>query len=213
MRTAAILLGLLVAAGVPAASQDEESKTLRSKLRSIRLDVDFSNYSLVQLVDYLREVADINIVLNPKAEVPAPLAMRARGVTIQSLLRLLLKPHQIGYTIEGGVVIIAPESALKSQVRLEIIDVRDLLMPIRDFPGIEITLDADAAGATFAAAPDDAPAEFPIVDLLKAHTGGKSWEENPRASLQLMNGLLFVRNTDEVIQQIRAVLAGLRRFK
>lgn len=209
MKTAAILLGLLVAA----APQDDESKTLRSKLRSIRLDVDFTNYTLANLVDYLREVADINIVLNPKAEIPAPLSMRAKGVTIQSVLRLLLKPHQIGFSVEAGILIIAPDSALKSQVRLEVIDVRDLLMPIRDFPGVEITLAEDLAGATFAAAPDDAPAEFPIVDLLKAHTGSKTWDENPRTSLGLMNGLLFVRQTEDVIQQIRRVLDQLRRFK
>lgn len=209
MKAIAILLGLLVAA----APQDDESKTLRAKLRSIRLDVDFTNYTLANLADYLREVADINIVLKPKAEVPGPLAMRARGVTIQSILRLLLKPHHIGFVIEDGVLIIAPESALTAQVRLEIIDVRDLLMPIRDFPGADITLDADSAGATFSTASDDAPAEFPIVELLKAHIGGKTWEENPKASIQLMNGLLFVKQTPEVIAQIRQVVQSLRRFK
>lgn len=215
MSRIAVLLGALAFA-IPAAAgpQDDDTKTLRAKLRSIRLDVDFSNHSVDQLADYLRDVAGINIVVDPSvADLKANLGLKARGVTIHSILNLLLKPHQIGYTVEDGVLRILPESKLKSEVRLEVIDVRDLLMPIRDFPGVDITLTADAAGASFSPAAADTPADFPIVDLLKAHTGGRSWEDNPRASIQLMNGLIFVRQTPEVVAQIRGVLDSFRRYK
>ena len=215
MSKAAFLVGVLaVAVAAPARPQDEESKSLRAKLRTIRLDVDFSKVSVKDFVDYLREAAGINIVLSPKAaEVQTALTIKAKDVTIQSLLRLLLKPIQLGYKVEDGVLLIVRESDLKSDVRLEIIDVRDLLMPIQDFPGGEITLATDSLGANFSPAVDEAPKEFPIVDLIKAHTGSKSWDENSRTSLGLMNGLLFVRQTEEVIQQIRKVLDTLRRFK
>ena len=215
MTKAAILVGVLaVAVAAPARPQDEESKSLRAKLRTIRLDVDFSKVSVKDFIDYLREAAGINIVLSPKAaEVQTALTIKAKDVTIQSLLRLLLKPVQLGYKVEDGVLLIVRESDLKSDVRLEIIDVRDLLMPIQDFPGGEITLATDSLGANFNPAVDEAPKEFPIVDLLKAHTGSKSWDENSRTSLGLMNGLLFVRQTEDVIQQIRKVLDTLRRFK
>jgi len=215
MTKAAILVGVLaVAVAAPARPQDEESKSLRAKLRTIRLDVDFSKVSVKDFIDYLREAAGINIVLSPKAaEVQTALTIKAKDVTIQSLLRLLLKPVQLGYKVEDGVLLIVRESDLKSEVRLEIIDVRDLLMPIQDFPGGEITLATDSLGANFNPAVDEAPKEFPIVDLIKAHTGSKSWDENSRTSLGLMNGLLFVRQTEDVIQQIRKVLDTLRRFK
>lgn len=212
-RVATLLVALVAASALPAASQDDASKALWNRLRTLRLDVDFTNTGLPEFVDYLREVADINIVLSPKAELPKPFTIKARSVTISSLLRLLLKPQRLGWKIEDGVLLIVPDAELQSAVRLEIIDVRDLLLPIRDFPGIEITLNTDAAGVSMVEADDDAKGEFPIVDLLKAHVGGKTWDENPRASIQLMNGLLFVRQTDEVIQQIRRILASLRRFK
>jgi hypothetical protein len=212
MIKAALLIG--VAAAALSAPQDDDSKTLRAKLRTIRLDVDFTKSSIREFIDYVREVSGINIVLNAKAaEVPATLTIKAKGVTIQSLLRLLLKPLKIGYVVEDGVLLIVPESDLASDVRLEIIDVRDLLMPIQDFPGVDISLSEDGAGVTFAAAPEEAPKEFPIVDLIKAHVGARSWDENPRTSLNLMNGLLLVRQTPEVIFQIRKVLDSLRRFK
>ncbi|HEU4338629.1 MAG TPA: hypothetical protein VFS19_01055 [Planctomycetota bacterium] len=215
MMRAAILAGALaVAIPAPARPQDDETKTLKSRLRTIRLDVDFSQFTVTQLADYLRDVAGINIVVNPKAaEVPGTLTIKAKGVTIQSLLRLLLKPLGIGYTIQDGVLLIVRESELRSETRLEVIDVRDLLMPIRDFPGQDISLAEDAAGVAFNAPADETPKEFPIVDLVKAHTGSKSWDENPRASVQLMNGLLFIRQSDDVIAQVRRLLDTLRRFK
>ena len=213
-KAAFLVVVLAVAVAAPARPQDEESKSLRAKLRTIRLDVDFSKVSVKDFVDYVREAAGINVVLSPKAaEVQTALTIKAKDVTIQSLLRLLLKPVQLGYKVEDGVLIIVRESDLKSDVRLEIIDVRDLLMPIQEFPGGEITLATDSLGANFSPAVDEAPKEFPIVDLIKAHTGSKSWDENSRTSLGLMNGLLFVRQTEEVIQQIRKVLDTLRRFK
>ena len=215
MVKAAFLMGVLaVAVAAPARPQDDETKSLRAKLRTIRLDVDFTKVSVKDFIDYVREAAGINIVLSPKAaEVSASLTIKAKDVTIQSLLRLLLKPIQLAFTVEDGVLMIVREADLKSDIRLEIIDVRDLLMPIQDFPGGDISLVADSVGTTFSAAVDEAPKEFPIVDLLKAHTGSKTWDENPRASLALMNGLLIVRQTQDVIQQIKQVLDKLRRFK
>jgi len=214
MKAACLVGALAVALATPLRPQDDESKTLRARLRTIRLDVDFAKFTVTQFADYLRDVAGINVVVNPKAaEITDTLTIKAKGVTVQSLLRLLLKPLGIGYTIQDGVLLIVRESELRSETRLEVIDVRDLLMPIRDFPGADISLTADAAGVAFNAPADETPKEFPIVDLIKAHTGAKSWDENPRASVQLMNGLLFIRQTDEVIEQIRRILDTLRKFK
>jgi len=214
MKRIVILLAAFALAAPAAARQDEASKTLKAQLRTLRLDVDFKNWTVRELVDYIREVAGINVILNPKAaEIPGTVTMKARGVTVHSILRLLLKPLKIGFAVQDGVLMIAPESELKSEILLEIFDVRDLLMPIRDFPGADITLADDGVGATFASATDETPPEFPIVDLVKAHTGGKAWDENPRASIQLNGGLLIVRQTPEVIAQIRKVIGFLRQYK
>jgi hypothetical protein len=208
-----VRVALLLAVVSAAAPQDEASKTLWNRMRTLRLDVDFSKTTLPDFVNYLREVADINIVLSPKAEISTPITIKAKDVTVSALLRLLLKPNRIGWRIEDGVLMIVPDSELQSAVRLEIIDVRDLLLPIRDFPGIEITLNTDDVGVSMSMQEDEVQEEFPIVDLVKAHVGGKSWDENPRASIRLMNGLLFVRNTDEVILQVRRIVASLRKYK
>jgi len=215
MKHATILAAALVLALSPAArAQDDANKTLESRLRSLRLDVDFKDFSVAQVADFIREVADINIVVDPAAEVEKHvLTLKAKGVTIRAILNLLLKPYKIGYSVEDGVLRILPESKLKAKVEFVIIDVRDLLHPIRDFPGVEITL-VDAGGSAFSPTDSDAArAEFPIIELVKAHTGAKTWEENERASINLQNGLLFVRQTAEVIAQVRRVVGYLRQYK
>src|SRR5262245_19619316 len=166
-------IALLAAAAVLAApaavrSQDDETRTLRSRLRSVRLDVDFKDAGVRDLVDYIRDVMGCNIVLRDSDTVNrAKLTIKAKGISVQSLFNLLLKPNGIGFAIEDGVILVQAESEIQKVLKLEIIDVRDLLYPIRDFPGVEITL-VDTGLAT-APAVNDTPPEFPLVDLIKAH--------------------------------------------
>ena len=53
--------------------------------------------------------------------------------------------------------------------------------------------------------------DLPLEEILKTHTGGKSWDENPKVSLKLRNGLLVVKQTQEVHVQIRRLLSQFRR--
>src|SRR5262245_66165372 len=122
MVKAATLMGLLaIALTAVAAPQDDASKTLEAQLRTLRLDVDFKNWTVRELVDYIREVAGINVMLNPKAaEIPGTVTMKARGVTVHSILRLLLKPMKMGFSVQDGVLMVAETSGLKSGLLLEL---------------------------------------------------------------------------------------------
>jgi hypothetical protein len=54
---------------------------------------------------------------------------------------------------------------------------------------------------------------MPIEEMVRAHTGGRSWEENPKASIKMQNGLLVIKNTPEVHKQVRRLLDLLRANK
>jgi len=203
----------LAAVALVAGPQDEADKTLRARIRTLRIDIDIRGWNVVQLADYVREVTGVNVVVDPAAaSEPVSLTLRARSVSVQSVLNLLLRPNKLGFIVEEGVLRIAREEKLRGNVRLEIIDLRDLLMPIRDFPGVELTL-SDTAGMAMAPPDESTPAEFPIVDLIKAHTGSRTWDDNPKTSIRLEGGLLFVRQTPEVIAQVRKVVGFLRRYR
>jgi len=48
-----------------------------------------------------------------------------------------------------------------------------------------------------------------LVMIVQSSTGGRTWDTNPRASITLRNGLLYVTQTPAVHHEIEALLARL----
>jgi hypothetical protein len=126
----------------------------------------------------------------------------------------MLKPHNCDILFKDGVLqVMTREDVADKTMRMEIYDCRDILYPISNFPGIDLDLNASGPGVILQAAPEDPGSEIPIEEMVRAHTGGRSWEENPKAVVKMQNGLLVVKNTPEVHKQIRRLLDLLRSNK
>ncbi|MBI4565207.1 MAG: hypothetical protein HY716_10990 [Planctomycetes bacterium] len=206
-----LLPALALVAG--ASVQEGEDRRLLEKIRTLKIDVDFRDTPVAGVADFIADVADINVFVHREVrESSDTVTLRVKDVSIRSILNLALASKKFGFRVRDGVLHIAPREEFDKDVKLELIDVRDLLYPIRDFPGVEMTLTDAGAGLT-ALSEAVEPAEFPLVDLIQAHVGGRSWQENPRTSIRLSNGILVVRQTPEVIAQIRRVVDYLRRNK
>lgn len=52
-----------------------------------------------------------------------------------------------------------------------------------------------------------------LVDLVKGSTGDRSWDDDAKAGLQLVNGRLVVTQTKAVHDEIRRLLGRLAQFK
>ena len=77
--------------------------------------------------------------------------------------------------------------------------------------GVDIAL--DFVGVVIQEPAKDAGGEMPIAELVKTHTGGKSWDEDTKTSCAMQNGLLVVKQTPEVHAQVARLLNLLRRHK
>ncbi len=186
---------------------DPKDKEIEAKLKNLRLTIDFKDATLDALADYLRDVADLNIVISAKVEKRDGITIKVTDLPLKSILGLVLKPRDLMWIVKDGVLTICTK--IEDPVVLEIYDVRDLLYSPPDFPGVEKTLE----GAAF----DDPPmatttVEFPLEELVKGHTGGKSWDE-PGRTIMLSNGLLVVKQTKAAHAQIRRMLGELRKMK
>ena len=210
MRTFAIVLALTV----PAPAQDSSRDSMESKLKNLRISLDFKDAPLEAVVDYLREVSDLNTFVDSKVrEKNVVVNLKVTDIALRSALTLMLKPHDCETMIKDNVLMIMTrEDVVDKTLKMELYDCRDILYPIQDFPGVEIVLNVDGGVDSFAPAPEPA-GEMPIEELVKAHTGGKSWDENPKCTARLQNGLLVVRNTPEVHRQVVRLLDLLRRHK
>jgi len=211
MKTAAAILALVL----PGAAQDGAREEALHKLRSVRVTLDFREAPLDQVIDYFRDLAGINLIVDARVrEKNIRVTIRVDGITLNGALNLILQPHDCGVLFKDGALQILPRDVIADRtLKMELYDCRDILYPLRDFPGVEITLSSDGPGALVQDPPREAGGEMPIAELVRAHTGGRSWDENPRTSCVLQNGLLVVRQTPEVHAQIVRLLNLLRRHK
>jgi type II secretory pathway component GspD/PulD (secretin) len=213
MKTLAFITGVALSCGI-AAAQDNMKSEYEGKLNNIKVTLDFQNAPLDQIVDYLREISGMNIFVDQKVrDKQLTVSIKVNEISLRSIFSLMLKPHGCGILFKDGVlqVMTLPDIDDKT-MKMEIYDCRDILYPISNFPGIEMDLNA-GAGVVVTPPEDAAGSEIPIEELVRAHTGGRSWEENQKAVCKMQNGLLVIKNTPTVHKQVRHLLDLLRANK
>jgi len=138
-------------------------------------------------------------------------------ISLRSIFALILKPHDCDILFKDGVLqLMTKEDVADRTMRMEIYDCRDILYPIANFPGVEIDLNTGPGGGPgvlMMMADDPGGSEIPIEEMVRSHTGGHSWDDNPKAVVKMQNGLLVIKNTPEVHRQVRHLLDLLRANK
>lgn len=205
--------------GVLEEAADELSDTdqaIANKLREIKVDLDYQNQPLTDVVNYIREVSGLNVVIDSKT-IPDPTAetfsIKVKNISLEGALKILLPNKQKAHTIEDGVVIVTTTDALKKKVRLELYPVQDLTYGLQDFPGVNITLDDQGLGTAAAGAEEGAKQQFTgedLANLIKNTIDKDNWDEANGQSVVFQNGLLIVRNALDVHKKIRKFLNDLR---
>jgi type II secretory pathway component GspD/PulD (secretin) len=194
--------------------QDNAKSETESKLNNIKVTLDFQNTPLDQVVDYLREISGLNIFVDSKVrDKNIVISLKVTEISLKSIFSLMLKPHDCGVLFKDGVLQVLQRTEIDEKtLKMEIYDCRDILYPIQNFPGIDLDL-STMSGIVMTPAEDALGGEMPIEELVRAHTGGRSWEENSKASIKMQNGLLVIKNTPEVHKQVRRLLDLLRANK
>jgi type II secretory pathway component GspD/PulD (secretin) len=213
MKTMTFVTVLALSCGI-AAAQDAMKSEYEGKLNNIKVTLDFQNAPLDQIVDYLREISGMNIFVDQKVrDKQLTVSIKVNEISLRSIFSLMLKPHGCGILFKDGVlqVMTLPDIDDKT-MKMEIYDCRDILYPIQQFPGIDLDL-STISGVVATPADDVTGGEMPIEEMVRAHTGGRSWEENSKASIKMQNGLLVIKNTPEVHKQVRRLLDLLRANK
>ncbi|HXX93394.1 MAG TPA: hypothetical protein VEN81_07155 [Planctomycetota bacterium] len=198
-----------------APAQDGKREEVEAKLRNMRVSLDFKEAPIETVIDYLREISDLNIFLDGKVkDKNIVVSLKVGDLSLKSVLGLILKPQGCDTMFREGVLLVTTkEEVVDRTVKMQIYDCRDILYPIHDFPGVDLDLSKNGIGVvTLNQDTGDSP-EVPIEEMVRAHTGGRTWEENPKCVCRMTNGLLVVKNTPEVHAQVVRLLDMLRRNK
>jgi type II secretory pathway component GspD/PulD (secretin) len=204
--------------------EDQEVLAMKTKLESTTIDLDFTDSTLYDIVDFIVEFAKINIVIAQVVRrdgIPdKKISFSVQDLKLKHVLRLLLQQYDLGYTFENRVLLITQPQLAEGKPIIEVHDVRDLLGKIPDFPGPSLELAVGEEGTdptTSFIPPED---EEPIVsaeqleNLIKQNISPQSWTEREGEVSIAMTGnqQLLVVHTPKVQEEIREFLGNLRSF-
>ena len=178
MKTLAAVTALLLGASL-ASAQDATKAEYEGKLNNIKVTLDFQNAPLDQVVDYLREISGMNIFVDAKVrDKGLVVSLKVTEISLRSIFGLILKPQNCDILFKDGVLqLMTKEDVADRTMKMEIYDCRDILYPIQNFPGVDLDISATGSGVNLVQDPSgDQGGEIPIEEMVRTHTGGRSWE-------------------------------------
>jgi type II secretory pathway component GspD/PulD (secretin) len=212
----------LMATAALAWAGDTREDSIR-KLETLKITVNFEDVKLPEALDFLRDASGLNIVMLPKAmekEGDSKIRLRVKDLSLKSVLRLLLSSRGLTASYRDDALVILPKEDLQDSTTMRMFDVRALQIKIQDFPGPVVEL---TGGATKKLGPgailtnlDEPKIMLPddfLLDMVKANTGNGSWDSNPKAAINLNNGMLVVSQTPSVLREIDTLLGLLGQYQ
>ena len=210
----------LVLLAATAAAQDPGRDEAVRKLTTLKVSVDFEKIRLQDALDYLRDVSGLNVIVSPSAlnkEGDQTLSLKAKDLSVKSVLKLMLHGRGLTATWRDGALVVLPVEELSTAVTMRIYDVRSHLLKLPDHPGPRVELVASVGPnvGILTEFPDDKVIMEPqfLVDLVKANTGGRSWEANPNAVIDMADGRLVVTQSAGVHAEIDAFLRRMAAYR
>lgn len=202
-----------------ALTQDAAREDAVRKIATQRITVDFDQIKLTDALDFLRDASGLNLVLLPSAaakDAEQPVRLKAKDLTVKSVLKLLLHNRGLAVTWRDGTLAIVPQEEIQEAVALKIYDVRAQLLKIEDFPGpvMELTKTAQQGPGVIVTLDDPKPIIDPdfLLDLIRSNTGGRSWE-NGKATIDLVNGRLVISQSAAVHREVDELLRRLGQYR
>jgi hypothetical protein len=208
-------------------SAAERRKAERNEGTAALLDkqipqVQFDGTPLSEVIDFLRDATGANIFVNWRAlenegvRKDTPVTARFRQITAGKAIRVLLDnaggaKAELGYTIDDGVVTVSTVEDLERDTETRVYDVRDLIVPIPDYPFEEF--DAIGVDDKPAAAKDDKgrtreQLTEEVMKLIRETIEPKAWDKTCR--MHELQGQLIVTAPKRVHEPVALLLGQLR---
>ncbi|MHC4598805.1 MAG: hypothetical protein ACYS47_07360 [Planctomycetota bacterium] len=194
---------------------NQMAATLRNKV----LSVDFKDAAFTDVVQFFRVATGINIVVDRAIydEVPeedCTVNLNVNDLPAGEILDLILRFKKISRVFRHGVLLITTQERGAGKPFMRIYDVRDLNVPLKDFPGVDIELKGgdDGSMTPIFEGEEADPKHYStdeIVELIRENTGVDSWDSDG-CRISIFRGVLIVVQTVKVHKEIVKLLAHLR---
>ncbi len=205
-------------AGNATGDRIDRAQSVANLLLSRRLTVKFEKATLDQFIDHLRAATGINIFVHKgrmaKDGVDADaiqIDLDVRAVTAAELLKLAFAGVDVGFRIEGNVLIVTSKRDARGKPVLRVYSVAHLLVPIRDFPGQDMNVYPSHYEPPEPPEPEVVQtyeSSEQLAELVRTFTGEGTWEDEG-VRITVFRHHLFVRTYPAVHAEIQRFLDEL----
>ncbi len=205
-----------------AETESEEIREIKRRLATVKINLDFEDRALIDVVDFIKRIARINIFIDPDVDAEeTKVSVQLNEIQLKDALDLIMTHTKLAYTFQKNLLVITvPEKAMGSTV-FKIYNVSDILFRIRDFPGPTLDIrtpdeeeeGGGPGGGAFTFGDEDEQTELAPEDLeqlIRDSTGGDEVWEEPM-SMRVHRKQLLVEATPELHAQVKKVLGELRK--
>ncbi len=209
---ALLLVALLTGLGSVTIRADGELSRAESKLAAAQMNsVVWENTPLREVARQIGRSAGISILTdNRHIDVNTAVNLELANLSALNVLELVLIQTGFVRQLRGGVIWITSKDRAEANPRLltRTYDVRDLTMPIQDFPAPDMGLGSDRTPQTLVPEREEPTTTEDLIDLIETSVSPEKWGSNGY-SIREFKGTLIVSATAEMHRAIRRLLAQL----
>lgn len=214
-----------LAVGRAQVEEDPDILAIKSKLDNLKIELDFQEAGLQDIIDFIRTFSSLNIVIDTAVQsdssvMDKKVTFKIRDLPLANVLKLLLAQYNLAYTFKEKTLFITTAGGAGGETVLSLHDVRDLLVKVSDNPGPTIELRPPSqqgqglAGASFTLV-EPKPAgvnEEQIETLIKDNVQPGTWEAGDHSITLTPNQQLLVNHTVAAQREVRDFLGKLRQY-
>ena len=208
---------------------EECEQEIINKLKNTQISIEFQETPLPSVLDFFRERVGINLIIDRQnvqspSEVSISINLTQDQVSAYKGLQIVLGSENLAFDFRECTLLVTSQQAEK-QIVFDMYQVKDLNFRLRDFPSPSFQLGSDGEddgggglgagglGAGGEEEEEEAKTAFTgeqLVELIQQVVSPQTWQD-PGAQVEVSNGLLLVRNTPEVHDQVLRLLENIRR--
>ena len=206
-----------VAAALAARPAPRDLDDAMRRLGRTRVNVIFKETSFTEAVEYIRRLANFNVIVSPVLQNQGvdgirPITMSLTDVSLKQVVDLVAQASGTKLKCEDGILQFTTPQDARGKPVLRIYAIGDVTMPLRNFPGPDLNLrpahaefedekesDVESAWSN----PDK------IVEMIQKMCGEETWTDKD-VSISADQNKLIVRQYPEVHRQIARLIMLLR---
>ncbi len=193
--------------------EPEWKKLIRARMGR-KINVNFIDTPLVDVVATLRDLVDVTIIVDPESSesVSNTVTLTLKNMTFETALEWVLRIVGLQWALDREAIFIATADRIQGDKIMQIYDVRDLIGAITNFPGPNISLgDENEPEIEMPETPDPEELLEQLVEMIKTKIEPNSWDEAAGASVTGREGKLIVTNVPRIHVKIEQLLDSFRK--